>query len=57
MQIATATSTTTVVDAESWRDYVSVTRQISTLRKQWLRRFAVAEVAVMMCLNFLMTSG
>ena len=30
-QITTATSTTAVVDAESWGEYVTVVRQISTL--------------------------
>ena len=33
-QIATATSTTAVVDAESWGEYVTVARQISILRKR-----------------------
>ena len=32
-QITTATSTTAVVDAESWGEYVTVARQISTLSK------------------------
>ena len=32
-QIATATSTTAVVDAESWGEYVTVARQISNLSK------------------------
>ena len=31
-QTATATTTTAVMDAESWRKYVTVARQISTLR-------------------------
>ena len=37
-QIATATSTTAVVDAESWVEYVTVAHQI---QKQWLRGFSL----------------
>ena len=33
-QITTATSTTTVGDAESWGEYVTVARQISTSSKR-----------------------
>ena len=33
-QIATATSTTAMVDTESWGEYVAVVRQISTLSKR-----------------------
>ena len=34
-EIATATSTTAMVDTESWGEYVAVVRQISTLSKRF----------------------
>lgn len=34
-EISMATSITAVVDAECWREYVIVARQISTLSKQY----------------------
>ena len=45
-QIATATSSTAVVDAESWEEYITVARQLDFIfkqaaPKQWLRGFSL----------------